>query len=278
MPKAEPSSRAAAKVTLSFGLIQVPVALYTGTVSEHGVSRKQYVHTDDGDHPVGSQNYDKMTGEVVAYSEIVRKIETEYGPVYIEDHEIEELFSISPDTVVVKQFQPLHLFHQGHYVPKGINFIEPQITGSGKKKGPDPLANKLLVTLFEGMRSKGACAVVEVTTRGVPKPGIITPDGVLWLVHHTDALREQRELPEVEVNPAEVQMMGTFIDQMWSTEVMDLTDERSALIQNLADEKAAAGDFDRSEEPERQVAAAAPQQDVMALLMASVEQAKAESA
>jgi len=286
MPKADPSPRAASKVTLSYSIpingleipVQIPVTLYTGTVSDHGVKRKSFVHTDDGDHEVGQQNYDKSTGDVVAYSEIVMKVQTEYGPVYIEDHEIEKMFEITPDTVVVKHFQPLHMFHQGHYVPKSLQFIEPRVNGSGKNKGPDKNAVKVLNTLLKAMREKGACAIVEVTTRGVPKPAIITPDGVLWYVHHTDALREQRELPEYDPTDAEVATMGLAIDGKWSTDVLDLTDERSALIQNLADEKARAGDFDRSETPEREAAPEPQSNDIMALLMASVEQAKAESA
>lgn len=277
MPKAPASGRSSGHVTLSFGVLQIPLSLYAGTVSDHGIKRQRYVPAEDGDHQVGNQNYDKMTGDVVAYSEIVSKIQTEYGPVYVEDHEIEQLFQILPDSMVVKSFQPLHLFHQGHYVPKGLLYVEPRKTGSGAKKGPDPLASKALVTLFEGMRSKGACAVVELTTRGVPKPAILLPDGTLWLLHHTDALREQRDLPEVPVQEAEVKMMGTLIETLWSTEVMDLTDQRSALIQNLADEKAQAGDFAKPVEPDTSKAEAAPTQDLMAMLAASVEAAKGET-
>lgn len=279
MPKSAPSGRALAHVKIMVGMLPIEVSLYNGTDKESGVKRNQYVVTESGDHPVGNKSYDKETGEDVAYSEIVKKIQTEYGPVFVEDDEIENLFEITPDTVVVKKFQPLHLFHQGHYVPKGIAFVEPikDKTKKGGVNGYNKVSLKTLTTLLEAMRGKGACALVEVTTRGVPKPAMLLPDGTLWFVYHTNELRERRELPEFDVAAADVDMMSNFIDVMFSTEVQDLTDERSALIQAFADEKAAAGDFGKPEpvavehaEPEADV-------DMMALLMASVEAVKAEA-
>lgn len=283
MPKAAPSGRASGHVTLSFTIpangveipVQIPVSLYGGTVSDHGVKRTRYVHTEDGDHEVGNQNYDKVTGDVVAYSDIVMKVQTDYGPVYVEPDEIEALFSVQPDTVVVKTFQPLHIFHQGHYVPKSLMFVEPTKTGKGAKKAPDANSVKILNSLFEAMRDKGACAIVEVTTRGVPKPAVLLPDGTLWLVYHTEELREQREIPEYEPTENDLAMMAMAIDAKWTTEILDLNDERSALIQGFADEKAAAGDFDKPETVAKPAASTPAANDLMAMLAASVEAAKA---
>lgn len=278
MPKQAPSNRAAGKVNLSFGIVNIATTLYTGTVSDHGITRKEYVSTPEGDHPCGRGVIDKVTGELVEVgSEVVKKIETEYGPVYVEDAEIEKLFQLAPDSLVVKEFQPQHLFHQGHYIPKGLQFVEPRVVGTGRKKGPDPVATKLLLTLLKGMREQNALAVCELTTRGVPKPCILMPDGRLWHVYHTDATREQRELPEAPIVDAEVQMLGSLIKTMWSDQPADLTDERSTLIQAFADEKAAAGEFDKPE-VDATVSAPAPAAtpDLMALLSASVEQAKAD--
>lgn len=327
MPKAAPSTRSSGHITLSFGLVNIPVDLYSGTVSDHGVERHEYltlpvmepatddqgqpvfdaegkpvmvqatkeVEKEDGttetvkvyeDHLIGRGLTNKTTGDLLSpaqRSQIVKKIETEYGPVYVEDGEIEHLFSITPNSVVVKGFQPQHLFHQGQYVPKSLMHVIPRVTGSGKNKGPDPVATKLLLTMFKSMKEKGAMGVVEITTRGIPKPGILLPDGTLWQVWPTDALREQKPLP-AEAHPsqpvldAEVAMFGTLIDTMWSTEAMDLTDERSALIQDFADKKAAAGDFAKPDEVEVQVAQPAGSVDLMALLAASVDQAKKDLA
>lgn len=289
MPKAAPSGRAANKVNLVLHVpipgtdavfpMNIPVSLFTGTVSDHGITRSSFIPVPDGeDHEAGQRWYDKVTLDNVEYGEIVKKIHTEHGPVYVEDHEVEKLFSITPDTITVKTFQPLHMFHQGHYVPKSLQFLEPQVTGTGKKKGPDTNAIKVLNTLYAAMRKEGVCALLEVTTRGVPKPAILTPDGVLWFVYHTDALREQRELPEYDVQDGELSAFTTMIQKNHSTEVQDLTDERSALIQAFADEKAAEGDFGKPEAPAASAETKPAPDDLMALLMASVEQAETKGA
>ena len=281
MPKASPSTRSSGQININFGVISIQSTLYSGTVSSHGITRNEYAlgaGGEGGDARVGRGLINKETGQLLEPGDtVVKKIATEYGPVFVEDHEIEKLFSLSPDSFQIKKFQPLALFRQGVYVPKSVLFVQPRKTGSGRKKMQDPTATKLLATLLEAMRDKGAMAVGEVTTRGVPKPAVLLPDGKLWLVWHTDALREQRELPEVAVGEAEVAMMGQLIGTAWSEEELDLSDERSALIQNFADEKAQAGDFGKPEEDETKETEAAPSGDVdiLAMLAASVEQAKA---
>lgn len=278
MSKAAPSGRSSGNVNLSFGVINIPTTLYGGTVSDHGIKRNEFVVTDEGEHPVGRGLIDKATGELLEPgAQVVKKVQTEYGPVYVEDAEIEKLFSLAPDTLVVKEFEPQHNFHQGHFVPSGLMYVEPRKTGSGAKKGPDPIASKIIATLFKAMRAQNAMAVCELTTRGKPKPCVLMPDGRLWLIYHTDATREQRELPEVEVVEAEVQMMGTLVQTLWQDEPLDFTDERSALIQNFADEKAREGDFGKPDEEAGQtVTAPAATPDLMAMLAASVQAAEAE--
>jgi non-homologous end joining protein Ku len=313
MPKAAPSTRSSGAVILSFNLVNIPCSLYTGTVSAAGVERHEYLpvpvfETDDKgqiltdkdgqpiqktrevevdgkmqevpvyeDHPVGRGLVDKVTGDLIPNGDkdaVQRKVETEYGPVFVEDSEIEELFTLEADTLKILEFEPQHLFYRGGYVPKTVMFLEPQKSGSGAKKAYMPAATKLLTLLLEGMREQGVIAVAELTTRGVPKPCVLTSDGRLWQVYHTNALREQRELPEVDLVPAEVEMMKNLIATLTKEEVADLSDKRSELIQNFADEKAAAGDFAKPVDTYTPAAVAEPAQDLMAMLQASVDQAK----
>jgi len=287
MPKAPPSTRASNHITLSFGMFSAPVSVYTGTVSDHGFTRHEYlpVETTNGngekvtvDHSVGRGKIDKETGELLDSDQLARvqrKIETEYGPVYVEDDEVEKLFTVEANTLKITEFQPQHLFTQGNYVPEKLSFLEPTKVGSGKKKGPSPAAIKLLNTLYKAMREEGVVAIGELTTRGLPKPVILTPDGKVYQVWHTDALREQRDLPEFDCVPGEVAMTRTFIQALTTTEVADLTDERSALIQSFADEKAAAGDFDKSEDTYVAPAVEEPSVDFAAMMQASIDAAKA---
>lgn len=312
MPKAKPSTRATDHVTLGFGLVQIPVSVYTGTVSDHGITRNEFVRVPvleevidpetgkpaldpfgkvemrqvmvetevDGktvevpaftEHPAGRGSINKDTGELVPREqEIVRKIATEYGHVYVSDEEVEDLFEINPKSIVIKGFQPQALFYRAAYEPRTLYFVEPRKVGSGAKRGVPKGTREALAMLFKAMREEGAMAVVEFTTRGISKPGILLPDGTLRLVYHTDALREQRELEEAEINPVVVAQGRTLLRALWSDEPMDLTDERSALIQAFADEKARAGDFTKPEEGERVDAPEEASEDLMAMLQASV--------
>lgn len=303
MSMSPPSSRALDEITLSFNLVTIPCRLYSGTDKESGVKRQEFIEvpvlnedgtpktktviSDDGqeakevpvveNHVVGRAFWDKDAEEVIAYSDIKRKVLTEYGPVYVEDSEIESLFTLEPKTLKIMNFQPQHLFHQGNYVPKDMIHLEPaRVGGSGKnKKDYNAVAVKLLATLYEGMRKEGVVAVGELTTRGVPKPVVLSPDGKLWVVRATNEVREAREFPPVETAEAEVTMMRSLIGTMKSTEVTDLTDKRSELVNNFAAEKAAAGDFGRSEDTFVEAAPAAPTMDLTALLQASLDAAKA---
>lgn len=285
MPKQPASSRAYEHATFEFGMVTLPLSVYTGTVSGHGIKRNTFttVTNDDGtteDHPVGYGNIDKITGELVPAGQVVtKKIATDYGHVYVEDHEIESLFEISPKTISVREFQPQHLFFQGHYVPKSLYYVEVSKVKVGSKKVANTKAEQNFALILAGMRAHNAMAVVDFTTRGVPKPAVLMPNGTLWCVYHTDELREQRPMPEFEI-PLEVANMAfdQYLKPLWGEQPLDLEDKRTALIQNFADEKARAGDFSKSEEPEDFVPAAADTggPDLMATLLASVEAAKAE--
>lgn len=282
MPKASASTRSSGHVTLSFGLLTIPVSLYSGIVADAGVTRHEYLPVENAageveDHPVGRGLIDKMDGHLLTTDEkarVTKKIDTEYGPVYVEDNEIEQLFTLEPDTLKIKEFQPQHLFYQGNYVPKNLQFLEPS---KDTKKRHIPAAVKVLTTLLEGMNEEGVVAIVELTTRGIPKPCVLTADGALWHIYPTDSVREQRELPEVEVVAAEVTMMRGLIGALTKTEVADLSDVRSELIQNFANDKAAAGDFGQVTDTYKATAPAAPSFDLAAMLQASIDAAKVAS-
>jgi non-homologous end joining protein Ku len=305
MSKQAPSTRATAHSQFSVGLVNIPVSIFSGIDSKSGVTRKQFIPVpvidpatgkqkievvtkEDGtteevpifeDHPVGSQPYDKDTGETVAHSEVQRKIETEYGYVYVDDHEIEQLFDLVPKSIIVKAFQPQHLFFQGNYVPRSIGYVEAsKIPGKGGKKVDNVAGQKAFAMVLKAMREEGAMALVEVTDRGVPKPAVLMPDGSLWYLYHTDDLREQRPLPEIEVEAPVVAQARVLIKTLWDDTVQDLTDERAALIQAFADEKARAGDFGRSVEAEEPQVPQSDSSDLMAMLAASVEVAKQQQA
>lgn len=322
MPKAPPSSRAYEYAMFSFGLVSIPLAVFSSTNNDHGISRKmvrpvprmvpkldandqpvldpttqepvlEHLHVpklddqdppqpvlDDAgqpvlipvydDHPVGYASWDKEEQAVVSSGEVVKKIETEHGLVYVEPHELEQLFNLDPKTIRVLSFQPQHLFYSGAYVPKKQYFVEAERTKVGKARKQNKAADKALAMVFKAMKAEGAVALVEFTTRGVPQPAVILPNGVMWTVHYEEELREQRPLPEIEVEDAYVAQARMLIKQSWSDEPRELSDKRTALIQGFADEKAAAGDFARPDEDVVVEGLGEATDDLMAALMASM--------
>lgn len=275
MPHAKPSSRTTSNVTVNCGMINIPVAIFAGT-EKSGVERHRWVTIDGTDRPVGNGAIDKTTGVILSDEEkaaIQLKIETTYGPVYVEDDEIEKLFDLDRDTLVVSDFQPIAL--RDAYVTKSVSYIEPQKSGAGAKRGYMKNATRALATFLKTMEDENVMAVGELTTRGKPKPVILMPDGRLLMLFHTEEVREQREMPEVETREGELKMMHSLVEALTTTEPLDLEDKRSALIQAFAEEKAAEGDFDK---PEIDTSKAAPAEDIdedfMAALQKSIEAAK----
>jgi non-homologous end joining protein Ku len=267
------ATRTFATVFLKIGpLVEVELAVYSTLVSDHGVKRNQY--TRDG-NPVGNQNYDKVSGAVVTRDDIVKKIATEHGPVYVEDHEIEDLFHLEPNSLVIKGYNPQHMLYGGDYVAKSALTVEAAKKKVGSKKVDNATGQVVLSGLLTAMAEEGVVAICELTTRGVPKPAALLPDGTLWLLAYTDEVREPRPRPEVEVPEAVVDQLRAFVQPSVSTEAFDLTDRRTASIQEFADAKALAGDFGEPDAPEIIEAreALSGTTDLVALLGASLQAA-----
>lgn len=319
MPKAPASSRAYEFANFSFGLVSIPLAVFSASNNEHGISRKMVrpvpltktVTNPDGttteevvtrpvldesdqpvldeqgqpkvetvyvDHAIGYASLDKETGEVVERSEVVRKVVTEHGLVFVEDHEIEQLLTLEPKTIKVLAFQPQHLFFSGVYVPRKQYFVEAERTKVGKTRKPNKAAERALAMVLKAMKAEGCIALVEFTTRGVPQPAVLLPTGVMWIVHHEEEMREQRPLPEVEIDEALLAQARMLLKTKWSADPVELTDRRTSLIQAFAEEKAAAGDFDRPEADVEIEGLGEATDDLMAALMKSMNMGQGDEA
>lgn len=308
MTRKPPSTRASSHLFLQCGLLNTPISVYSATDSGSGVKRngmfQSPVMEDDGnggqrqkvvvvenedgtktevpvfeDHPTGIKKYDKVTGEVLEDgADVQMKVKTEYGYVFVDEHEEEALFDVPPRSLVVDSFQPLALWHSGHYVPTGIKFVEPgKVQGKGGKKVASETVDKALVLILEAMREEGVFALCEWTDRGTSKWAALLPDGRLYPLAFDDDLRTQRPLPEVELADAELAMGRQLVQTLTTTEPKDLPDTKTQLILAFAEDKARAGDFGRSEDTyvEKEMS----EEDaggLLALLAASVEQAEAK--
>lgn len=118
--------RAIWKGAVSFGLVSVPVKLYSATES-HDVSFRQ-VHAKDGGR-IKYQRVCSIDGEEVAYADIAKGYETEDGEmVILTDEDMAELPSTSSREIAVEKFVPSDqidpmLFEKSYY-------LEPESSGA----------------------------------------------------------------------------------------------------------------------------------------------------
>ena len=118
--------RAIWKGAVSFGLVSVPVKLYSATES-HDVSFRQ-VHAKDGGR-IKYQRVCSIDGEEVAYADIAKGYETEDGEmVILTDDDLAELPSTSCREIAVEKFVPTDqidpmLFEKSYY-------LEPEKSGA----------------------------------------------------------------------------------------------------------------------------------------------------
>lgn len=283
MARAAASNRSE-KVTLSLGILNVEVALFSTTVSDHGIERKMFVEPTNPDtgeveeHEIGFVPFDKITGKPVERDKIVKKVATEYGFVFVEDDEIERLFTLEPRSLTVTSTHPMNHWRAGRLTSKRSWVMEAAPKqGSGKKKVPNRAGRISLRAVLDVLEADDMFAMGELVTRGKPKPVAILPSGEVHEIYYAEELREPRpavELPAEDLAKAKAfhPAIGAMLDEVFSVEVDDPTDVRTAMIQQFADEKAKAGDFEKPEATEvKEVEASDDTDALLAALNASLE-------
>jgi len=281
------------KVTLSFGMVSIPITLFGRTV-ESKTQRNQFVTLTDPetgeirDYRVGRQNVAKtdegelvlVNGQpvVVENSQIESKYATEYGHVYVSEGEIEELLNLEPRSAKIIAFHPMSLWTRGEYVPKKPMSVEVTPVEVGKKKVPNKSALAKFSALLDAMRAMDAFAIVELVSRGIPKPAALLPDGTMWVVCAEEEIREDRApQPEVEVPSEYTEATKMVVEFLWNDKPVPVNDTRTVLVQSYADEKAQAGDFSKPVETEVETIVVDEADDYVAQLKASLEAMKKAS-
>lgn len=251
---------------VSFGLVYVPVKLYSATES-HDVSFRQ-VHAEDG----GRIRYRKVCsvdGEEVSREQIAKGYELENGEmIVLDDSDLADLpistsREISVDSFVpAEQVDPL-LFEKSY-------FLEPDKTGA-----------KAYALLRAALKETDRVAVVSVTLRtrstmallrvhASPKGDVIVLQTLMW----PDEVRVPDFSVEVEdAKPSEVAMAQMLVETLAGDFAPEhFTDDYSEAVQALVRAKVEG----RALEPRSPDAGGDDAQvvDLMAALQKSVEAAK----
>jgi DNA end-binding protein Ku len=254
--------RAIWKGAVSFGLVNIPVKLYSAT-EDRDVSFHQ-VHAADG----GRVRYRRVCstcGDEVAYADLAKGYELDSGDmVMLSDADLAELPLPTAKTVELLAFVPAEQLDPVAYSKP--YYLEPDKTGI-----------KPYALLRDELRAAGRVGLVKVAIRNRESLAVLRPrDDVLVLqtMVWPDEVREA-EFESIDdtgpATPAEHEIARTLIETMAGD--FDPTEYRDAYrdaLNELVTVKAAGGEV----KPAEPAPEATPVVDLVAALKASVEAAK----
>lgn len=277
MPGAPAPKRASASMTLSWGMVAIPVQLFSGTESTD-FSRGEYVKEVDPNGvvtylKVGRKPIVKETGDDVDPSLVVKAVEVEDGVVEISDEEVEAAIGAENGTAQVICFLKQSVLFSGGYVLGDLKQLRPAKRKSGKQTVYDPAATQSFALLVAAMRKTGSFAVIKVVTRGKPVFMALLPNGDLYNLLFDEQVRERLPMPEVQIEREAIEMGVELIGMSMRDEAPTLRDDASRRIIEYAEAKAKGEAAPiASKAPE---AAATP--DLMTQLAAAVKASKGDA-
>jgi DNA end-binding protein Ku len=260
---ANPPSRAHTSITLAWGLVSIPLSVYTGTEGTR-VERKEFLN-GNSTIPIGRTPYRKDNGEVIENADVTRMAQASNGTwVVLTDDEIAQCTS-PKGLAEVQTFVPLKDIES--YLTEGLVQVRPKRT----KGKADPAAERAFGLLLTAMAKRKVAALVKVAMRGPARYGLVMPNGDLRLVLTADAVRQRLDLPEYTPSKAEVDLALQLIDAV-GVDTPVITDDTAPVVQAYVNDKA------QGVTPPPAAAAPAIPADIMAALNASIDKAKAGKA
>ena len=253
---------------ISFGLVNVPVKLYSATspktVRFHQLSSKTGAR-------VRQKRVDPSTGDEVAFEDIVKGYElTPDHYVLIEPEELDALDPKATKTIDIEEFvdlvdiDPIYYDHSYYLAPA---------TGGAK-------AYRLLL---EAMREAGKVAIGKIVIRSKQQLCALRPTGEVMAlstmlfgdeVLSPDRLDELDAIGEAEATKRELTMAQQLIDSLSAEfDPAKFKDEYRERVLDLIERKAAGEEI--AVQPEAEETAAVP--DLMAALEASLAEVRSGS-
>ncbi len=253
--------RAIWKGAVSFGLVSVPVKLYSATES-HDVSFRQ-VHAKDGGR-IKYQRVCALDGEEIAYADIAKGYETEHGEmVILSDEDMAQLPITSSREIAVEKFVPSDqidplLFEKSYY-------LEPEKSGAK----PYALLRQALLdadrmaVVTVALRQRTTVAVLRVRDDVIVLQTMMWPDEV----RQPDFTIEPGEIKDSEVKMAHL-LVETLAGDFDASEY---DDDYAEAVEALVKAKVEGGEVKKTETAAKSSGEVV---DLLAALQRSVEAAK----
>ena len=253
--------RAIWKGAVSFGLVSVPVKLYSATES-HDVSFRQ-VHAKDGGR-IKYQRVCSIDGEEVAYADIAKGYETEDGEmVILTDEDLAELPTTSSREISVEKFVPSKqidpmLFEKSYY-------LEPEKSGAK----PYALLRQALIdadrmaVVTVALRQRTTIAVLRV------RDDVIVLQTMMW----PDEVRQPDfNIESGEVKHAEVKMANMLVETLAGDfDAVEFEDDYAEAVEALVKAKIEGGEVKKTATSTKSSGEVV---DLLAALQRSVDAAK----
>ena len=197
-------ARALSTATISFGLVSIPVKLYSAAESQSALSFNQ-IHKKDGSR-VKQQLVNSRSGEVVPREDIVKGYEFAKGQyVLFEPAELKALEATATHTVDIVEFLKAEQIER-QYLEK-VYYL-----------GTDKGGARAYKLLSQALKETGRIGIGKYAARGKQYLVMVRPMGnglVMEQLHYPDELRAFSEVPieDATVKPAELKLATQLVEQ-----------------------------------------------------------------
>jgi DNA end-binding protein Ku len=198
------AARSIGSLTVSFGLVAIPVKLYTATQSGNAISFN-LLHKTCGSR-LKQQYICQKEGVIVEREEMVKGYEFAKDQyVRFTPEEIKALEEVGTHSVEISEFVP-------------IESVDPVYYDKTYYLAPDKGAAKPYALLTEALRQSGRCGVGHWAARGKGYIVILRPIGevlAMQQLHYATDVRRATEVdvPKPDVKPAELKLAQQLIEQ-----------------------------------------------------------------
>ena len=198
------AARSIGSLTVSFGLVAIPVKLYSATQTANAISFN-LLHKTDGSR-LRQQYVCQKEGVVVERDEMVKGYE------FAKDQYVQ----FTPEEIKALEEVGTHAVEISEFVP--IESVDPVYYDKTYYLAPDKGAAKPYALLTEALRQAHRCGVGRWAARGKGYIVILRPIGDLLAMqqlHYATDVRpaSEVEIPKPEVKPAELKLAQQLIEQ-----------------------------------------------------------------
>jgi DNA end-binding protein Ku len=264
------AARSIASLTVSFGLVSIPVKLYSATEASRAISFN-LLHKACGSRL--KQQYLCAKEDIVVPREEMAK-----GYEFSKDQYV----MFSPEELKALEETGTHTADITEFVP--LKSVDPVYFDKAYYLGPDKGGAKPYALLARALRETGRCAIGRWAARGKQYIVMIRPvedlvEGlVMQQLLYAGEVRSLRDvdIPRMDVKPAELKLAQQLIEQQ-SSEKFDpsqYTDEVRARVEAAVQKKVEGQEITAAETPET----GAQVIDLMEALRASLEKQPAKRA